>query len=604
MSMFRGLWGSKVVYLGLAALLAACAGKAPTKSPSSGASAQQAVPGAVAAPGAAALDAVRVHLARPLHDLPVAGGLLAKPPVSDVLISPERFLWAFVGESAARAIDLSGPIDAAIGYDEPIRGAVAFRVREAEVAGLRGRELPGRLRQAPVEKVQLGHCELWRRPAPRMVCARDSASLDAFGAGLARLEPPASDASLVIEASGPAYERWMRESLEKEAAEAAGDESSAERSGREIADELLRAEKLTVELGIAPRGIELALVLGYTSKRQSPLLQRWLESGVSPKPLPNPHPGGNFWLAYAGSDVYAKLQDSLLDEFLADMAQNTDVSSQDLKDAREIIGKLLPETGRVAIASGSNVPAALTLLEKQGAASPVQRRKLDRALGGWWLVTLDTAPVEYLATVERALKLNERHMQDKPGKAPEKVRATSSKLSKSPAVPKLLPPGSLHLLDTVSPNKDFVPDAQHPAQDAHLNHFFVVPDSAHSRVIIAISRSEDVAAAQARAALDSSAVQAPAPGALLAMRATPAALRGMMASFDNAAESERTKAFLQSVLALPSQGQQDLQVTGTMRRLAGSQEGLELRVSFQLTTAAAAEWLQWAARGMDNSRKD
>ena len=39
-----------------------------------------------------------------------------------------------------------------------------------------------------------------------------------------------------------------------------------------------------------------------------------------------------------------------------------------------------------------------------------------------------------------------------------------------------------------------------------------------------------------------------------------------------------------------------------MRRLAGSPEGLELRVGLLLTTAAATEWLQWAASGMDDSR--
>ncbi|HYJ09495.1 MAG TPA: hypothetical protein VEX18_10810, partial [Polyangiaceae bacterium] len=363
-------------------------------------------------------------------------------------------------------------------------------------------------------------------------------------------------------------------------------------------------EKLTVELGITPRGIELSLALDYTSKRQSPLLQQWLEGSLSPKPLASAHPSGNFWLAYAGSDVYAKLQDAMLDEFLADMAESTTASAQDLKDAREIIGKLVPATGRFGLASGSNVPAALTLLEKQGAASPVQRRKLDRTLGGWWLFTLDTPPVEYLATVERALKLEQRDVKDKPGKAPEKVSATSSKLSQSRAVPKLLPAGSLHLLSTVSPNKNFEPSAEHPAQDAHIHHFFVVPDSAQSRVIIAISRSEDLAAAQARAALDSSAVLPPAPGALLALRVTPAAIRGMLASFDSAAEAGKSKEFLQSVLALPSQGQQDLHLTAAVQRLAGSHEGLELRVSFRLTTAAAAEWLQWAASGMDDSRKN
>jgi hypothetical protein len=586
----------------LAALLIACGGATtPSKTAGSKANARQAAPNEVAPPKAAALDAVRVHLARPLHDLPVAGGLFAKPPVSDVLSNPERFLWAFVGESAARAIDLSGPIDAAIGYDEPIKGAVAFRVRAAEVASLRGRELRGRLRLPPAAKVQLGHCELWRRPEPRMVCARDAGSLDAFGAGLAQLAPPTSDASMVIESSGPTHERRLRESLEKQAA-TADHESSAERRGHALAQELLRHEKLTVELGITPRGVELALVLGYTSKRQSPLLQRWLEDGLSSKPLPSPHPGGNFWLAYTGSDVNATLRDGMLDEFLADMAQTTTASPQDLKDAREIIEKLLPATGRFAVASGSNVPAALAALEKSGAASPAQRRKLDRALGSWWLLTLDTAPAEYLVTVERALKLNERDVKDKPATTPEKVHAISSKLSQSRAVPKLLPAGSVHLLNTVTPNKDFEPDAEHPTQDAHVTHWFVVPDLARSRVLIAISRSEDLAAAQARATLDSSAALPPAPGALLAMRVTPAAFHGMLASFDSVAETTKTSARLQSVQRLPSQGQQDLRITAEMRRLAGSQQGLELRMSALLTTAAAAEWLQWAASGMDDSR--
>lgn len=602
MSRRRGSWGTEVCWLSACALSVACGGAAaPAKSadatsPSGSSALAQAE---VAAPPRP-LDAMRVHLARPLRDLPIAGGLLAQPPVSDVLANPEQFLWAFVGKSAASVIDLNGPIDGAVGYEEPVAGAVAFRVRAAEAAKLEGRESAGRLRLVPATDVQIGHCELWRRPELRLVCARDGAALDRFGPGLAQLGPPASDASLVVENRGPTYERRIRESLEKADAEAV-DENSAERTGRELAQELLRHEQSTGELAITPRGIELVMTIGYTSKRKSPLLQAWLQGGLSPKPLPSPHAGGAFSLAYAGSDVFATLRDAALDDFMADMTETSLATPQDLKDTRAAIEKLLPATGRFALASGADVPAALALLEKPS-GTPQQRRKLDRALASWWVLTLEAPPAEYLETVKSALKLNERDIKDKPGKDAKKASSTRSTLSQARAVPKQLPAGSLHLLDTVTPNKDFKPDAEHPVQDAHVNHFFVVPDSARSRIIVAISRNEDVAAAQARAALDSSQpVPAPA-GPLLAMRATPAGLRSVAVSFDSATETEAAKGWLQALQALPTKGQQELLMTGEMRRLAGSQDGLELRVSLFLTTAGAVEWVRWFA-GMDDKPK-
>jgi hypothetical protein len=535
-----------------------------------------------------------------MHDLPVAGRLLAQPPYSDVLQSPEQFLPVLVGESAARAIDLSQPIDGAIGFAKPPTGAVAFRVRAAEAGKLVGREAGGRLRLVPAQSAPLRACELWRSPQPRLICASNAAALETYAPALAGLAPPASDASLVLEASGPTYQKSLGELLDAQKERLEATETPSERTGREIAAEVMRHDKLTIEVGLTPRGIELATALGYTSKRSSPLLQSWLEGGLSPKALPVAPVPGNFSLSYAGSAMFEKLWDATLDSVLEDLSESTTATQQELQEARAIIDKLTPATGRFAYSSGANVPAALAALEHFEAekSTPAQRRKLDRALGAWWVVALDTDPKSFLDGIEAALKLNQRDLKDKPGKGqPPKVRATSSSLTQARSVPKGLPAGSLHFLDTVTPKKDFVPDEKHPRQDQHVNHIFVVPDAARSRVVIAVSRVEEVAGSKALTALGNTPV-APAPGPLLAARLTPGGVASLGASFDSAEEAADAKRDLLALQKLPSKGQQELDLTNEIRRLAGTADGLELRIAVRLSTAAASEWLAFTESGM------